>query len=214
MSFVERRTGGHGFQVFVPPASAGNPPPAILFLHGKGQSGTRGEQVDIGLPRILRERPQDWPFLVVMPQKPDAETLWPEWTGLIDAVLAAVDSEFPTDPARRYLTGLSQGGNGTLRLARSLRWRFAAIASVCGWADPIGTARQLKDMPTWLFHGSRDDIVPASCSAAIADCMARPDLAGEPLPRLTLYPGLTHNSWDVAYCEPALPGWFLSHRAG
>ena len=126
--------------------------------------------------------------------------------------VAAVDAEVPSDPSRRYLTGLSQGGHGTLRLATALSWRFAAIAPVCGWGDPMRVALALRKTPTWLFHGTQDLIVPASCSVSVADCMTGEVSPSIVRPRLTLYPGVGHDSWTDAYAEPELPGWFLSHR--
>jgi predicted peptidase len=213
MPFQTFNAGDTSYAVFRPKGSSRKPLPAILFLHGKGESGSDGRQVKVGLPPRLLARPEDWPFLVVCPQKPDADRLWPDHVPLLAAVLADVDARFRTDPARRYLTGLSQGGNGTMTLATALPWRFAAIAPVCGWADPMRVARQLKGIPTWLFHGTHDAIVPASCSKAIADCMVRPDVRGDdPAPRLTLYPGVGHNAWDAAYAEAELPAWLLSHR--
>ena len=77
----------------------------------------------------------------------------------------------------------------------------------------MAASRQLAGMPTWLFHGLHDDVVPASCSLAIADCMTRSALSSAPAPKLTLYPGVGHDSWTPAYAEPELPGWFLSHRS-
>ena len=119
-------------------------------------------------------------------------------------MLAAAEEEFRPDPARRYLTGLSQGGNGSLVLATALPWRFAAVAPVCGLGRSQGGGQELwLEMPLWLFHGDADAVVPASCSRAVADCMTGP---GRPLPtpKLTLYPGVEHNSWDAAYAEPEL----------
>jgi predicted peptidase len=211
MAFVERSVSGHKFKVHVP-GGVTSPPPAILFLHGRGESGRDGRQTDIGLPPAVLAAPERWPFVVVCPQKPTLDTLWPDWTEMLEEILAAVDEEFPSDPSRRYLTGLSQGGHGTLRLATALSWRFAAIAPVCGWGDPMRVALALRNTPTWLFHGTQDPVVPASCSISVADCMTGEVSPSATRPRLTLYPGLGHDSWTAAYAEPELPGWFLSHR--
>jgi predicted peptidase len=202
----------HGFRVWRP---GPDPlPPAILFLHGKGESGTdNGSQLTVGLPRFVSQDPDAWPFLVIAPQKPDADRLWPDDRDMLEAILHAVEAEFPSDPLRRYLTGLSQGGNGTLALAARLSWRFAAVAPVCGWADPMRAARDLGATPVWAFHGLADAVVPASCTRAVADCMGR----FGPRPRLSLYPGVEHNAWDRAYGEDGpgpggLAAWFLGHR--
>jgi predicted peptidase len=193
------------------PGPAGPDTPMILFLHGRGESGTdNARQVEVGLPRFVSADPNGWPFRVVAPQKPDADRLWPEHAAELAAVLAAVDEELPGDPDRRYLSGLSQGGNGTLVLAAHLPWRFAAIAPVCGWADPMRAVRELRSVPVWAFHGEADPIVPASCSLAVVESMR--NFGGTP--RLTVYPGVGHNAWDRAYGEdgPALAEWLLAQR--
>lgn len=116
-----------------------------------------------------------------------------------------MEQEFSLDPGGHYLTGLSQGGNGTFVLATALAWRFAAIAPICGWGEPRAVARATAEIPAWIFHGERDEVIPTSCSIAIADCRA---LLG-PETKITLFPDADHNSWDAAYAEP-LGEWFLS----
>lgn len=199
------------YRVRPAPAAAGPRPPAILFLHGKGESASDNErQITVGLPRFVDADPGTWPFLVIAPQKPDAGLLWPEYQPALAAMLAQVEATWPSDPSRRMLTGLSQGGNGTLELATSLPWNFAAIAPVCGWANPMRAGAMLQALPTWLFHGTDDAVVPASCSVAVADCLKK----GGAAPELTLYEGVGHNSWDKAYGPEgdgaALARWFLS----
>jgi predicted peptidase len=213
MSVLDRSAFGLNTRIIIPETPAPGPLPAILFLHGRGQSGTDGSQIDIGLSAQALDKPQDWPVLIVCPQKPEFDRLWPDYLKELSGVLEAVDREFRPDHARLSLTGLSQGGNGSLVLAKALPWRFAAVAAVCGWADPRQAARELAGTPLWLFHGSDDAVVPASCSVAVADWMTGPD---RPLaaPRLTLYPGVGHNSWEAAYAEPKLPEWLLSGGAG
>src|ERR1700734_3712996 len=45
--------------------------PIILFLHGRGERGSEGMwQTQIGLPAAVRDHPERWPFVIVMPQCP------------------------------------------------------------------------------------------------------------------------------------------------
>src|ERR1035441_5141347 len=45
--------------------------PVILFLHGRGERGSEGMwQTQIGLPQAVRDHPERWPFVIVMPQCP------------------------------------------------------------------------------------------------------------------------------------------------
>ena len=49
--------------------------PIILFLHGRGERGSEGMwQTAIGLPSAVRDHPDRWPFIIVMPQCHKATT--------------------------------------------------------------------------------------------------------------------------------------------
>lgn len=205
--FLDRETGGRRWIVYVPydykPGF-----PAILFMHGQGESGTDGvKQSAIGLGNGIRMNRSRWPFLVVLPQKPAPEG-WAKSKDHINRVLEAVEHEFDTDPHRRYITGLSMGGNGTFELAANLVWNFAAAAPVCGWRDSEGIEDDFKDIPIWAFHGEEDNAVDHQKSVEAIDKIKK--VGGEA--RLTLLPGVGHNSWDHAYQKSDLPTWFLSHN--
>ena len=52
-------------------ATTGKLWPIILFLHGRGERGSEGMwQTQIGLPEAVRDHPERWPFVIVMPQCP------------------------------------------------------------------------------------------------------------------------------------------------
>ena len=94
-----------------------------------------------------------------------------------------------------------------MRLANQLRWKFAAAAPVCGWADPAEAAANLREIPVWAFHGDADSVVPVSgTQLAIKAILAEGGNAKE-----TIYPGVDHNSWDLAYASE-LPEWLLQHK--
>ena len=206
--FLDRVTNGRRWQVYVPyDFKPGYP--AILFLHGMGESGTEGvKQSAIGISMGIRMDRSRWPFLVVLPQKPTHEEPWTDSRPHIDKVLEAVEKEFDTDPHRRYITGLSQGGFGTFELAAHLRWNFAAAAPVCGWRSSEGIEKDFKDIPIWAFHGEDDPVVPAQRSK---DAIEKIKASGGDA-QLTLLPGVQHNSWDHAYQKSDLPNWLLSHN--
>lgn len=195
------------YTVYVPRGWNGDPLPAILFLHGSGESGTDGiKQTAIGLGNAIRFEAKRWPFLAVFPQKCDTRSMWIDDEPMLQAILAGVDKEFPTDPERRYLTGLSQGGRGTFQLATKLRWKFAAVAPVCGWAE-VGEVQHLIQMPLWAFHGEKDNVVPPNKTREPVEWLIA---QGAPA-KLTMYPDLSHNSWDAAYGQSGLWDWFLQH---
>lgn len=183
--------------------------PTIVFLHGMGECGTDGlKQVGQGIGTAVMANPARWPFIIVMPQKPDTRQAWAEHAEMVIAMLDATSASYAVDPTRVYLTGLSQGGNGTWTIGARYPERWAAIAPICGYGNPSEIAPGLKSMPIWCFHGEADSVVPLARSTAIIDALKALGAS----PRLTTYPGVGHNSWDKAYRDEALPQWFLEHQ--
>ena len=203
--------GGYEYQLHLPPGAAragedGGPRwPLMIFLHGSGERGSDIARVKVHGPPRIAERDPAFPFILVSPLLPAGE----DWDlARRDALLDHALATLPVDPARIYLTGLSRGGHATWRWAAAEPGRFAAIAPVAGRGDPA-SACALTDIPTWAFHGDRDDVVTPEGSFAMARAIRA---CGGRSSRLTIYPDLGHNAWDPAYDDPALYLWLLSHR--
>jgi predicted peptidase len=180
-----------------------------LFLHGKGESGADGVRTLIHGPiRAANFAPQNWPFLIVVPQKPDAEKLWPDYSTELNKLLVAVDQHYSPSDTQRYLTGLSQGGNGTWMLIDQLAWLFAAAIPICGWSSRTDLGTAFADVPVWAFHGSADDAIPAHMSEEAVDQVVK--AGGEA--KLTIYDGVGHDSWTQTYNNAEVPQWLLRHR--
>jgi predicted peptidase len=181
--------------------------PLILFLHGAGERGAALQKVKKhGIPRVVAEgRVADFPFIAAAPQCP-AESRWTLHLEALTALLDDLQATYRVDPERIYLTGLSMGGFGTWALAAALPERFAAIAPICGGGDR-SSVRRLTHLPTWVFHGAADPIVPLTRSAEMVESLA---LAGGDV-RFTVYSEARHDSWTRTYDDPDLYAWFLSH---
>ncbi|HWG20576.1 MAG TPA: alpha/beta hydrolase-fold protein [Terracidiphilus sp.] len=231
--FLNRRLQLHGityhFQVYLPEEyrrEGRKQWPIILFLHGRGERGGEGMwQTQIGLPLEVRDHPERWPFVIVMPQ-----CTYPNfWTdpNMLTMAMAALDQEteeFHGDPARTYLTGISMGGYGAWELAKDYPRRWAAVAIASGgpfwsyaperWQEaatlPAEYAKALGRTPVWMFHGSEDNVVPPRESELMYNAFK----ANGGHVRLWIYQGLHHDSWARAYNEPELPRWLLGHRLG
>jgi predicted peptidase len=205
--------------------SAGRNWPIILFLHGSNERGDDGvAQSKVGLARAVREHPERFPAIVVMPQcRPEDAWTSPAMEAQILAALNASMQEFHGDPRRTYLTGFSMGGYGTWALAAGYPTRFAAMVVVCGgiqWPTPqkianeepyAAVARKVAGIPVWVFHGEVDRNVFVSESREMVKLLRglRADV------RYTEYAGVAHESWDRAYGEPELPLWlFAQHLNG
>ncbi len=202
---------------------------AILFLHGYGECGTDGElNLAVGLPPAVQANPGRWPFVIVVPQKPVHQSEWEDHERAVLAMLDEAARDGLYDPDRLAITGLSQGGHGTIMLGGYHAERFRAAAPVCGYVDRrfspgrellgefgaevtdpsvIAAVDRLKGMPVWLFHGSDDSVIPAAESRALHAGLE--SLGAEV--RYTEYPGVDHNSWDNAFGDPALAAWFADH---
>ena len=207
------------YAVYVPRNyDALKPAPCILFLHGKGESGTDGnKQIIQGLGSALLWNAAEWPCIVVLPQKPDADRQWEDDAPAVMEILARIKERWSIDYERVYLTGLSQGGHGTWALASMYPGTFAAIAPICGYARPMTpehVATAVGNVPVWAFHGLADDVVPPTGTTAITDALRR-ERAGKPGAaelKVSLFEGVNHGSWDRAYRESGLAPWLLAQR--
>ena len=217
------------YQVYVPSNYAADRAwPVILFLHGAGERGADGlQQTNVGIASAIRANPSRFPAIIVMPQVPTDS----QWVGApADAAMIALRqtmSEFRSDPDRVYLTGLSMGGHGTWYIAYRNPNLFAAVAPICGWVPDMGQfrgsvavvpadsgpplpalARQLRNVPIWIFHGEMDNVVNVAGSrdpaAALKDAGSKA--------RYTEYLGMGHNTWDATYGSKEFLDWLFAQR--
>ncbi|RPI70147.1 MAG: phospholipase, partial [Ignavibacteriales bacterium] len=123
----------------------------------------------------------------------------------LDVLLNEITDEYKVDKKRIYVTGLSMGGFGTWELAIKYPDRFAAIAPVCGGGNSR-LAGILKDLPVWVFHGAKDNVVPLKNSEEMVEALEK--VGGNV--KFTVYPDATHDSWTETYNNPELYEWFLN----
>jgi pimeloyl-ACP methyl ester carboxylesterase len=198
--------------------------PIILFLHGRGERGTEGMwQTQVGIPQAVRDHPDRWPFIIVMPQCP-IPSYWTD-SDMLALAMATLDqeaAEFHADPDRTYLAGLSLGGYGAWELARNYPDRWAAIVIAASgifwsyaperWQEvstlPAEYAHAVGHTPVWLFHGADDPLVPPRES----EIMFQAIKADGGHVRFWLFQGYKHDCWTRAFAEPEVPRWLLAHR--
>ena len=178
--------------------------PLLLFLHGAGERGANLNQVKVHGPPKLIEGGRMFPFIVLAPQCPENQY----WSiDFLTELLDHIESKYAVDSSRIYVTGLSMGGFGTWSLAIEQPQRIAAIAPICGGGDP-SKAEFIKHIPTWVFHGAKDQVVPLSSS----DEMVAALQAAKGNVRYTVYPEADHDSWTETYDNPNLYSWFLAQK--
>jgi predicted peptidase len=180
--------------------------PLVIFLHGSGERGNDLEMLKKHGPPKLIAAGQKFPAVIASLQcEPD--NLWNP-----HGVKAVTDHLIKTeriDASRVYLTGLSMGGFGTWDTAFEYPDTYAAISPICGGAGVrwIMTKR-IQHLPAWIFHGDKDGAVPVENSHKIHDALKK---IGAPV-KLTIYPGVGHDSWTQTYDNPEFWAWLFEQR--
>lgn len=196
--------------------------PLVLFLHGSGERGNDNKAQLTHGPKAILENAEKLgqPIFLIAPQCPSDKTWAPYRTDpsspadgtlanpLLDAVLTLVGetaSKQPVDRNRIYITGLSMGGFGTWAAIARKPEIFAAAIPICGAGDPRTVVR-FKNMPIRIFHGDADNVVPPAGSQLMFDALKD---AGSDA-KLTLYPGVGHNSWTRTYADEEVIRWLFA----
>lgn len=199
----------------------------LLFLHGAGECGTDGvRQMHVGLPRYAQEQPELWPFVLIVPQKPSVNSEWENHDVALMKMLDQAAEMGLYDRQRLAITGLSQGGHGTIMVGGMHPDRFLAAGPVCGYTrtvfdgsrnriprihakadtpEVVAAAKKLSVMPVWLHHGDADSVVPADESRALHEALVQLDAEVT----YSEYADVNHNSWDNAYTNERFSQWFI-----
>jgi polyhydroxybutyrate depolymerase len=165
--------------VHVPPQiSEGKPLPLVLGFHGAGGSGEHflsdngwsamadAKGFFVAAPEGLPARPRRDADFVTNPRLWNSGQLTagsPRTTiddvAFVAALLDALKVKLPYDAHRVFLTGHSNGGAMTYRLAEALSPRIAAIATVAGMVASEHP-RATRPMPSLYILGTKDPLMP------------------------------------------------------
>ena len=184
--------------------------PLLLFLHGAGE---RGDNLDLvkkhGPPKLVAAG-QSMPFIIVSPQCATGE-IWD--AEVLLRLITSIENQYRVDSDRIYVSGLSMGGFGIWSLIARAPERFAAAVPICGGGNFIefvlgsnAHKKALRALPIWVFHGGADTVVRVSEAHRMISLLER----GAREIKLTVYPGVGHDSWTESYNNPALYEWLLS----
>jgi predicted peptidase len=185
--------------------------PLLLFLHGAGERGNQPEQIDwvkkLGVPKMLDnpEFRKNFPCITVSPQCRSDYTWSPAQLMLL---LDDIEKRYKIDKTRIYVTGLSMGGFGTWMCLHESPKRFAAAAPLCGGTN-LDWAATFTEIPVWVFHGTKDSVVPFVLSQNIVDAVKK---AGGKKIIFTKYEGAGHDIWTQTYSNQLFYDWLLSQR--
>ena len=180
--------------------------PLLIFLHGYGERGN--SQTDpTTLNKILVHGPckmiksGTWnPSTEMFVVSPQCHGDWWNRDLVKQFVEYLMDSNDQIDTSRIYLTGLSMGGFATFDLLCSFgeASHIAAAVSICGKGELSEEGnKNLSKIPLWVFHGDADGTVSPEYSKAIVPIINE---LNPPVPaKLTIYPGVGHDSWTMTY---------------
>ncbi len=188
------------------PKEAKGKVPLMVFLHGSGERGNDLEKVKANGPFKYRDAMKE-PVAILAPQCP-ANTWWD--TDAIYHLIQDIQKKYKIDESRIYLTGLSMGGWGTLKLAGEHPEMFAAVASVCAPTDRVMVAniQNYKNLNIKVFHGGMDDVVLPENAFNFYQKLHPVN----PKAELIIFPNDNHNSWDSTYSDPKLYEWMFSQK--
>src|SRR5262249_61998055 len=78
-----------------------------------------------------------------------------------------------------------------------------------GGGGSAGEVEKIKDLPIWVFHGAKDNVVPLRSSEAMVDALKE---AGAKDVKFTVYPEAGHDSWTETYNDPAIYEWLGAQK--
>lgn len=199
--FIQKQQMGYALHV---PKNTKEKMPLIIFLHGDGEKGTDIEKVKIHGPfKYLKTHTID--AYVLAPQCPEHD-LWN--AEMLYQLIGKIQKENNIDANRIYLTGLSSGGWATWNLALAHPDLFAAIVPISSFVDLIqmDDICKIKAIPTRIYHGLLDDVVPLDYAAVIYKNLK----TCNPKITLTIFDDAGHDSWTRVYDNDEIYNWMLS----
>jgi len=181
--------------------------PLVLCLHHGGTHGTDNiSQLGADPAPFLSSNRDKYPAFYLMPQCPKGLG-WGNIDASIIEIIDTLEDEFEIDEKRRYVMGVSGGGYGSWHFITARPEMFAAAIPICGGGDPK-LAPKIVNVPLWVFHGEKDNLVPVRFSREMIDAIKK--AGGNP--RYTEFPDAGHNIWVQVASTPGLMDWLFGQK--
>ncbi|WP_224997474.1 PA14 domain-containing protein [Cesiribacter sp. SM1] len=187
--------------------------PVLIYLHGLGEKGNGTTQLGDAIkhgPQREVTNGRDFPFIIVSPQT----DVW--WSvDKLNSYIEWLKKKYRVNADKIYLTGNSMGGISTFDYVNKYPNQLAAIVPICGENKRLSNSCNITGVKLWAFHGDADPTINVrkSIDAVNAYNACNPN----PLGKLTIYPGVNHNSWTRTYDGSAghdIYKWMLQYSRG
>lgn len=196
--------------------------PLLIFFHGGGEIGSDSST----LSKLLNNGPLkhvrngDFPasftvngktyrFIIIAPQFTSSDE---PYADEINTLIEYSKQHYRVDASRIYLTGLSIGGGQCWNYVGSNSSYVQKIAAMVPIAAYIKeTSDEFKidavkarviassDLPIWSTHNKADNTCPLSWITDAYDLLKTSNPSMNPLPKLTVFNGDTHEGWTQTY---------------
>jgi polyhydroxybutyrate depolymerase len=201
------------------------PRPLVIALHGPRQSATDFANAT-GLSR-LADRAD---FLVAYSPSGGPNDPWnasrqvpgaTNDTATLERSLDQLEAAACVDPARVFVTGVSNGGGATAQLACDLSGRLAGVASVAAGRGALRPCRPGRPLPVLEIQGTAGQVAPYGGRLPVFGGSARRwlwqwrriDGCRAIADRLELAPGVTEVAWRHCVAATRVEHMRLDRRA-
>ncbi|WP_309384377.1 malectin domain-containing carbohydrate-binding protein [Cerasicoccus frondis] len=212
--FELRERNGMNYNLFVPYGDDAPEPehqyPLVIYLHGLGGGRNPTQPVSGNQSYFRLAEDPDNPTFIIAPVS-GGEGWWGSYVDDIAALAVELQAEFPIDPDRVYVTGVSAGGQGTWLCLEYDSSVYAAAVPIYGGKLGDGdSVEKFSHIPIWCFHAADDGVVSVGNSDTMIDFLRRD--GGTPI--YTRYASGGHSVSGSAYSTTLMREWLFAQRRG
>jgi predicted peptidase len=192
-------------------ANGGEKFPLIVWLHGFGPEEITNDNVGqlkhVWLVLRNEEQIANCRFFVLAPQNCRSPNWFPHPGDLVVDLIRELITEYPIDPNRVSLVGLSTGGTAAWQFAIRNPELFAAQVPFGSHGCETAGLERIVGIPTWSFHSHDSAIsIDQSTVAKLVDLGGRCEL--------TIIPTKNHDCWTPGFKLHDVMGWLLAQKKG